>query len=123
MKFLKHGMMFSYEHHWIVDNMPLAWCYDLTDTHKNKNGTTGHTKVQIDFIIFGSEQDNSLYNFSTALLDFQWAALLPNKEFKKMLVSCHQYTKIQTLSTYSITLKLLFITIMAMQWVNTAATD
>ena len=51
MKFLKHGMMFSYEHHWIVDNMPLAWCYDLTDTHKNKNGTTGHTKVHSLIIV------------------------------------------------------------------------
>ena len=117
MKFLKHGMMFSYEHHWIVDNMPLAWCYDLTDTHKNKNGTTGHTKVQINC------QSKLIYNFSTALLDFQWAVLSPNKEFKKMLVSCHQYTKIQILSTFLITLKLLSITTMAMQWVNTAATD
>ena len=27
-KFLKHGMMFSYEQHWIVDNMPVTWCYD-----------------------------------------------------------------------------------------------
>jgi len=42
MKFLKHGMMFSYEHHWIVDNMPLAWCYDLTTT--DKNGEQGKTK-------------------------------------------------------------------------------
>jgi len=27
-KFLKHGMMFSYEQHWIIDNMPVTWCYD-----------------------------------------------------------------------------------------------
>ena len=33
MKFLKHGMMFSYEHHWIIDNMPVAWCYDV-EGHK-----------------------------------------------------------------------------------------
>jgi len=35
MKFLKHGMMFSYEHHWIIDNMPVTWCYPVdNETHK-----------------------------------------------------------------------------------------
>ena len=34
MKFLKHGMMFSYEHHWIIDNMPVAWCYDVDNNVK-----------------------------------------------------------------------------------------
>lgn len=27
LKFLKYGMLFSYENRWIVDNLPLAWCY------------------------------------------------------------------------------------------------
>ena len=30
-KFLKHGMMFSYEQHWIVDNMP------ITESHSKYN--------------------------------------------------------------------------------------
>lgn len=37
MKFLKHGMMFSYEHHWIVDNMPVAWCYEIQNGAKYCN--------------------------------------------------------------------------------------
>ena len=28
-KFLKHGMMFSYEQHWIVDNMPITECVSI----------------------------------------------------------------------------------------------
>jgi transmembrane 9 superfamily protein 2/4 len=39
-KFLKHGMMFSYEQHWIVDNMPITWCYD-TEGENSKFCTTG----------------------------------------------------------------------------------
>lgn len=27
LEFLKYGMIFSYENHWIIDNMPVAWCY------------------------------------------------------------------------------------------------
>jgi len=38
-KFLKHGMMFSYEQHWIIDNMPVTWCYDTEGS--NKFCTTG----------------------------------------------------------------------------------
>lgn len=37
LKFLKHGMMFSYEHHWIVDNMPVAWCYEIQNGAKYCN--------------------------------------------------------------------------------------
>ncbi|XP_043255737.1 transmembrane 9 superfamily member 2 [Colletes gigas] len=29
--FLKKGMALSYQHHWIVDNMPVTWCYLLED--------------------------------------------------------------------------------------------
>jgi transmembrane 9 superfamily protein 2/4 len=39
-KFLKHGMMFSYEQHWIIDNMPVTWCYD-TEGENSKFCTTG----------------------------------------------------------------------------------
>ena len=38
MKFLKHGMMFSYEHHWIIDNMPVAWCYNVDPNMKVSHG-------------------------------------------------------------------------------------
>ena len=37
LKFLKHGMMFSYEHHWIIDNMPVAWCYEIQNGAKYCN--------------------------------------------------------------------------------------
>ena len=37
-KFLKHGMMFSYEQHWIVDNMP------ITESHSIYN-ISHHTYV------------------------------------------------------------------------------
>lgn len=26
---LKKGMSLNYQHHWIVDNMPVTWCYLL----------------------------------------------------------------------------------------------
>lgn len=29
--FLKKGMALNYQHHWIVDNMPVTWCYQLED--------------------------------------------------------------------------------------------
>nr|BAN20623.1 conserved hypothetical protein [Riptortus pedestris] len=29
--FLKKGMGLNYQHHWIVDNMPVTWCYLLDD--------------------------------------------------------------------------------------------
>ncbi|KAI1903098.1 hypothetical protein AGOR_G00023710 [Albula goreensis] len=32
--FLKKGMRLNYQHHWIVDNMPVTWCYDVEDGQK-----------------------------------------------------------------------------------------
>ncbi|XP_076877306.1 transmembrane 9 superfamily protein member 5 isoform X2 [Brachyhypopomus gauderio] len=29
--FLKRGMELNYQHHWIVDNMPVTWCYSVED--------------------------------------------------------------------------------------------
>lgn len=29
--FLKKSMLLNYQHHWIVDNMPVTWCYDVED--------------------------------------------------------------------------------------------
>ncbi|XP_071838506.1 transmembrane 9 superfamily member 2-like [Apostichopus japonicus] len=26
---LKKGVLFNYQHHWIIDNMPVTWCYDV----------------------------------------------------------------------------------------------
>ncbi|XP_046676236.1 transmembrane 9 superfamily member 2 [Homalodisca vitripennis] len=31
MNLLKKGMLLNYQHHWIVDNMPVTWCYHLED--------------------------------------------------------------------------------------------
>ncbi|KZC04064.1 PREDICTED: transmembrane 9 superfamily member 2 [Dufourea novaeangliae] len=31
LEFLKKGMALNYQHHWIVDNMPVTWCYQLED--------------------------------------------------------------------------------------------
>uniref|UniRef100_A0A3Q4ABD9 Transmembrane 9 superfamily member n=1 Tax=Mola mola TaxID=94237 RepID=A0A3Q4ABD9_MOLML len=35
--FLKMGMQLNYQHHWIVDNMPVTWCYDVEDGQKYCN--------------------------------------------------------------------------------------
>uniref|UniRef100_A0A672NXQ1 Transmembrane 9 superfamily member n=1 Tax=Sinocyclocheilus grahami TaxID=75366 RepID=A0A672NXQ1_SINGR len=32
--FLKKGMELNYQHHWIVDNMPVTWCYIVEDNQK-----------------------------------------------------------------------------------------
>ncbi|MEE6496750.1 hypothetical protein FKM82_002477 [Ascaphus truei] len=32
--FIKKGIQLDYQHHWIVDNMPVTWCYDVEDGHK-----------------------------------------------------------------------------------------
>lgn len=32
--FFKKGIHQNYLHHWIVDNMPITWCYDVADTTK-----------------------------------------------------------------------------------------
>ncbi|MGH0126816.1 UNVERIFIED_CONTAM: hypothetical protein FKN15_024016, partial [Acipenser sinensis] len=34
LEFLKKGMLLNYQHHWIVDNMPVTWCYDVEDGQK-----------------------------------------------------------------------------------------
>ncbi|KAK9393614.1 transmembrane 9 superfamily member 2-like [Crotalus adamanteus] len=35
--FLKKGMQLNYQHHWIIDNMPVTWCYDVEDSLKYCN--------------------------------------------------------------------------------------
>ncbi|XP_062332265.1 transmembrane 9 superfamily protein member 5 isoform X2 [Osmerus eperlanus] len=35
--FLKRGMQLNYQHHWIIDNMPVTWCYDVEDNQKYCN--------------------------------------------------------------------------------------
>ncbi|CAB1325373.1 unnamed protein product [Coregonus sp. 'balchen'] len=35
--FLKRGMQLNYQHHWIVDNMPVTWCYEVEDSQKYCN--------------------------------------------------------------------------------------
>ncbi|XP_017330589.1 transmembrane 9 superfamily member 2 isoform X1 [Ictalurus punctatus] len=35
--FLKRGMELNYQHHWIVDNMPVTWCYYVEDNQKYCN--------------------------------------------------------------------------------------
>ncbi|KAF4026811.1 hypothetical protein G4228_018759 [Cervus hanglu yarkandensis] len=37
--FLKKGMQLNYQHHWIIDNMPVVWCRDINGG--NKYCTTG----------------------------------------------------------------------------------
>ncbi|XP_051159040.1 transmembrane 9 superfamily member 2 isoform X2 [Leptopilina boulardi] len=31
LQFLKKGMALNYQHHWIVDNMPVTWCYSVSE--------------------------------------------------------------------------------------------
>ncbi|XP_026541091.1 transmembrane 9 superfamily member 2-like [Notechis scutatus] len=35
--FLKKGMQLNYQHHWIIDNMPVTWCYNVEDSLKYCN--------------------------------------------------------------------------------------
>uniref|UniRef100_A0A8D3DNN6 Transmembrane 9 superfamily member n=1 Tax=Scophthalmus maximus TaxID=52904 RepID=A0A8D3DNN6_SCOMX len=35
--FLQMGMQLNYQHHWIIDNMPVTWCYDVEDGQKYCN--------------------------------------------------------------------------------------
>ncbi|XP_056665357.1 transmembrane 9 superfamily member 2-like isoform X2 [Monodelphis domestica] len=37
LNFLKKGMQLNYQHHWIIDNMPVTWCYDVEDGQKYCN--------------------------------------------------------------------------------------
>ncbi|XP_030045044.1 transmembrane 9 superfamily member 2-like [Microcaecilia unicolor] len=37
MAFLKKGMQLNYQHHWIIDNMPVTWCYEMEDGHQYCN--------------------------------------------------------------------------------------
>ncbi|ETE65267.1 Transmembrane 9 superfamily member 2, partial [Ophiophagus hannah] len=34
LQFLKKSMLLNYQHHWIVDNMPVTWCYEVEDNQK-----------------------------------------------------------------------------------------
>ncbi|XP_035867302.1 transmembrane 9 superfamily member 2 isoform X2 [Phyllostomus discolor] len=34
LEFLKKSMLLNYQHHWIVDNMPVTWCYDVEDSQR-----------------------------------------------------------------------------------------
>ncbi|XP_040261938.1 transmembrane 9 superfamily member 2-like [Bufo bufo] len=34
LEFIKKGIQLNYQHHWIIDNMPVTWCYDVEDGHK-----------------------------------------------------------------------------------------
>eukprot|EP00794_Sanderia_malayensis_P010630 gene10630-11756_t len=32
--FLRQRILHNYQHHWIVDNMPITWCYEVSDEEK-----------------------------------------------------------------------------------------
>lgn len=40
LEFLKKGIFENYQHHWIIDNMPVTWCYDVADS-EDKYCSTG----------------------------------------------------------------------------------
>jgi len=72
LEFLKHGMFFSYENRWIVDNMPMAWCYETTQSERFCNpgfpigcyvGPNGeqHDACQID-TLFNEKDSYYLFN-------------------------------------------------------------
>lgn len=37
LNFLKKGMSMNYQHHWIVDNMPVTWCYQVQALQGGEN--------------------------------------------------------------------------------------
>ncbi|KAL4608818.1 transmembrane 9 superfamily member 2-like [Arapaima gigas] len=60
--FLKKGMLLNYQHHWIVDNMPVTWCYTVEDRQKFCN-----PGFPIGCYVTGSGQpkDACVHNFSS----------------------------------------------------------
>lgn len=34
LEFIKKGIQLNYQHHWIIDNMPVTWCYYVEDDQK-----------------------------------------------------------------------------------------
>ncbi|KXJ23174.1 transmembrane 9 superfamily member 2 [Exaiptasia diaphana] len=34
LEFLKNAISLNYQNHWIIDNMPVTWCYDVTDEER-----------------------------------------------------------------------------------------
>ncbi|CAB4000343.1 transmembrane 9 superfamily member 2-like isoform X2 [Paramuricea clavata] len=32
LNFIKNGIRLNYQHHWIIDNMPVTWCYQVSTT-------------------------------------------------------------------------------------------
>ncbi|KAG8144644.1 putative Transmembrane 9 superfamily member protein [Naja naja] len=70
--FLKKGMQLNYQHHWIIDNMPVTWCYNVEDSLKYCNpgfpvgcyiASDGRIK---DFCIMSDEfnKKNTFYLFN-----------------------------------------------------------
>ncbi|XP_034936872.1 transmembrane 9 superfamily member 2 [Chelonus insularis] len=41
LEILKNGMALNYQHHWIVDNMPVTWCYHFNDDTDRQYCSTG----------------------------------------------------------------------------------
>ncbi|ELT97770.1 hypothetical protein CAPTEDRAFT_180051 [Capitella teleta] len=39
--FLKKGIMLNYQHHWIIDNMPVTWCYQVAGSAHQQYCTPG----------------------------------------------------------------------------------
>jgi transmembrane 9 superfamily member 2/4 len=39
--YLKKGISLNYQHHWIIDNMPVTWCYPLSNEEQKRNCSTG----------------------------------------------------------------------------------
>lgn len=34
LRFLKKAVILNYQHHWIIDNLPVIWCYMTTDNQE-----------------------------------------------------------------------------------------
>lgn len=41
LRFLRKGISRNYQHHWIIDNMPVTWCYDVQGGNNGKYCTPG----------------------------------------------------------------------------------
>uniref|UniRef100_A0AAY4CPQ0 Transmembrane 9 superfamily member n=1 Tax=Denticeps clupeoides TaxID=299321 RepID=A0AAY4CPQ0_9TELE len=47
--FLKSGMQLNYQHHWIIDNMPVTWCYNSAFNKKNMYYLFNHVDIMITY--------------------------------------------------------------------------
>lgn len=78
---LKKGMSLNYQHHWIVDNMPVTWCYPLENKKKycsigfpmgcyfrpHSESVSAFDRISRTFVHLTSSSQNLFFSSSSSL--------------------------------------------------------